>query len=57
MMSARLKAIGIESIVLDRNAQIGDNWANRYDSLKFHVPTSCCEMPYACMFSYRLLSS
>jgi len=30
----------------ERNANIGDNWALRYDSLKFHVPTSFCELPY-----------
>ncbi|KAL9114866.1 MAG: hypothetical protein Q9227_001109 [Pyrenula ochraceoflavens] len=47
MTAARLKALGVESVVLDRNAQVGDNWANRYDSLRFHVPTSNCEMPYA----------
>ncbi|KAI2778207.1 hypothetical protein F4815DRAFT_494773 [Daldinia loculata] len=47
MTAARLKALGVESVVIDRNAQIGDNWRNRYDCLKFHVPTSSCEMPYA----------
>ncbi|PVH93133.1 FAD/NAD(P)-binding domain-containing protein [Periconia macrospinosa] len=46
MTAAQLKAYGIESVVLDHNANIGDNWAKRYDSLKFHVPTSNCEMPY-----------
>jgi cation diffusion facilitator CzcD-associated flavoprotein CzcO len=46
MTAAQLKAYGVESVVLDRNAKIGDNWASRYDSLRFHVPTSNCEMPY-----------
>jgi cation diffusion facilitator CzcD-associated flavoprotein CzcO len=46
MTAAQLKAYGVECVVLDRNAKIGDNWASRYDSLRFHVPTSNCEMPY-----------
>ncbi|OTA99623.1 hypothetical protein M426DRAFT_27372 [Hypoxylon sp. CI-4A] len=45
-MAARLKALGVESVAIHRNAQIGDNWAHRYDCLKFHVPTSNYEMPY-----------
>ncbi|KAI0972390.1 hypothetical protein F4678DRAFT_471911 [Xylaria arbuscula] len=44
--AARLKALGVETILADRNNRIGDNWLQRYDSLKFHVPTSTCELPY-----------
>ncbi|KAI1774513.1 hypothetical protein F4818DRAFT_418120 [Hypoxylon cercidicola] len=47
MTAARLKALNVESVVIDRNAEIGDNWTHRYDCLKFHVPTANCEMPYA----------
>ncbi|KAK5630554.1 hypothetical protein RRF57_006269 [Xylaria bambusicola] len=46
MAAAGLKALGVDTIVADRNDQIGDNWAKRYDSVKIHVPTSNCEMPY-----------
>ncbi|KAI0805664.1 hypothetical protein GGR55DRAFT_680858 [Xylaria sp. FL0064] len=46
MTAARLKALGVESVVADRNDQLGDNWLQRYDSLRLHVPTSNCEMPY-----------
>ncbi|KAF1970017.1 FAD/NAD(P)-binding domain-containing protein [Bimuria novae-zelandiae CBS 107.79] len=46
MTAARLKAFGVENLVIDRNANISDSWAKRYDSLKFHVPISNCEMPY-----------
>ena len=42
MTAAQLKALGVESIVVDRNPHIGDNWAQRYDTLRFHVPTSSC---------------
>ncbi|KAK0383797.1 hypothetical protein NLU13_9708 [Sarocladium strictum] len=45
-LAARLKAVGVSYIMAEKNAKVGDNWALRYDSLKFHVPTSFCEMPY-----------
>ncbi|KAL2839732.1 hypothetical protein BJY01DRAFT_250332 [Aspergillus pseudoustus] len=47
-LSARLKALGVDSVMVDRNARPGDNWALRYDCLKFHIPTSFCELPYMC---------
>ncbi|KAI1348412.1 hypothetical protein F5Y01DRAFT_292573 [Xylaria sp. FL0043] len=47
MTAARLKALGVESVVAERNDRIGDNWLQRYDSLRLHVPTSNCEMPYS----------
>jgi thioredoxin reductase len=46
-LAARLKALGVSNIMADRNANIGDNWALRYDSLKFHVPTSYCGLPFS----------
>jgi cation diffusion facilitator CzcD-associated flavoprotein CzcO len=45
-LAARLKALGVDSILAERNTNVGDNWALRYDSLKFHLPTSSCELPY-----------
>ncbi|KAK4864839.1 hypothetical protein LT330_001462 [Penicillium expansum] len=45
-LAARLKALGIESVMAERNAQAGDNWALRYDCMHFHVPTSLCHLPY-----------
>lgn len=33
-------------MVIDRNAEVGENWGKRYDRLQFHVPTSNCEMPF-----------
>ncbi|KAG9569700.1 hypothetical protein KCU71_g2759, partial [Aureobasidium melanogenum] len=45
-LAARLKALGVSNVMADRNAHVGDNWALRYDSLKFHVPTPYCELPY-----------
>lgn len=47
MTAARLKALGVESIIIDQNAKVGENWSRRFDSLQFHVPTSNCEMPFS----------
>lgn len=33
-LSARLKALGVETIMIERNPQPGDNWKLRYDSMK-----------------------
>ncbi|KAI1050951.1 hypothetical protein LB505_013944 [Fusarium chuoi] len=45
-LAARLKTFGVESVMAERNSRVGDNWAKRYDCMKFHVPTSFCDMPY-----------
>ena len=45
-LAARLKALGVESVMAERNAQPGDNWALRYDCMRFHLPTSFCDLPY-----------
>ncbi|KAH7146126.1 hypothetical protein EDB81DRAFT_933973 [Dactylonectria macrodidyma] len=45
-LAGRLKALGVDSIMVDRNARVGDNWALRYDCMKFHIPTSFAELPY-----------
>ncbi|RAK95363.1 monooxygenase [Aspergillus ibericus CBS 121593] len=47
-LSARLKALGVETVMADRNARPGDNWALRYDCMRFHIPTAFCELPYMC---------
>lgn len=45
-LAARLKALGVDSIIGERNPRAGDNWGRRYDCMKFHVPTGLCELPY-----------
>ena len=35
-VAARLKHLGIESLIIDRNPHIGDNWRNRYHQLVLH---------------------
>lgn len=46
VLAARLKALGVESVMIDRNAEVGDNWNLRYDCMTFHIPTSGTELPY-----------
>ncbi|KAE8391181.1 FAD/NAD(P)-binding domain-containing protein [Aspergillus alliaceus] len=47
-LAARLKALGVESVMAERNPRPGDNWALRYDCMRFHIPTSFCDLPYMC---------
>ena len=35
-MAARLKQLGLETLIIDRNPRIGDNWRNRYHQLVLH---------------------
>ncbi|KAG6005656.1 hypothetical protein E4U21_007772 [Claviceps maximensis] len=44
--AVRLKALGINSLVIDRNDRVGDNWRNRYDQLVLHDPVWYDHMPY-----------
>lgn len=51
ILSARLKALGVDSLIIDRNRQDGDNWALRYDCLRFHISKANCETPYLRMYA------
>jgi cation diffusion facilitator CzcD-associated flavoprotein CzcO len=46
ILAARLKALNVDFIVVEKNANVGDNWALRYDYLKFHTGRGWAEMPY-----------
>lgn len=39
--AARLKLLGISSVLIEKNERVGDNWRNRYDVLCLHDPV--CE--------------
>ncbi|KAF8813451.1 hypothetical protein BYT27DRAFT_7180991 [Phlegmacium glaucopus] len=39
-IAARLKALDIPALVIERNGRIGDNWRNRYEALCLHDPVS-----------------
>jgi cation diffusion facilitator CzcD-associated flavoprotein CzcO len=45
-LAARLKIHGIDSLVVERNPRIGDNWRNRYHSLKLHNEVWANHLPY-----------
>ena len=45
-LAARLRQLGVPTIVLDRNARPGDSWRNRYKSLCLHDPVWYDHLPY-----------
>ena len=45
-IAARLTAIGIDTLVVDRVNRIGDNWRNRYHSLTLHNEAHVNHMPF-----------
>ncbi|KAG5953436.1 hypothetical protein E4U53_005547 [Claviceps sorghi] len=44
--AVRLKALGINALIVDRNQRVGDNWRNRYDQLVLHDPVWYDHLPY-----------
>lgn len=40
-----LKALELDTVVVERNKEIGDNWTNRYESLYLHTPHRFSEYP------------
>ena len=45
-IAARLKQQNIDTLIIDKNERIGDNWRNRYHSLKLHNQTHVNHLPY-----------
>ncbi|KAJ3574757.1 hypothetical protein NP233_g1540 [Leucocoprinus birnbaumii] len=46
VVAARLRALGVSVLVVEKNERIGDNWRNRYDALCLHDPVWYDHMPY-----------
>lgn len=44
--AGRLQALGISYIVLDKHAQIGDNWMTRYNSARLHTAREYNHLPF-----------
>lgn len=42
-LAARLKVLGVSTILVERQARVGDQWRNRYEALCLHDPV--CESP------------
>ncbi|KAF5368487.1 hypothetical protein D9758_002393 [Tetrapyrgos nigripes] len=45
-IAARLKALGVQSLVIDKNKRVGDNWRLRYETLKTHDTVWYNQTPY-----------
>ncbi|MDQ6433779.1 NAD(P)/FAD-dependent oxidoreductase [Mesorhizobium sp. LHD-90] len=45
-LGARLKQLGVPTVVLEKNARAGDSWRNRYRSLVLHDPVWYDHLPY-----------
>lgn len=45
-IAARLGALGVDTLIVDRNARIGDNWRKRYHSLTLHNEVFVNDLPY-----------
>ena len=45
-LAARLERLGIRTLVIDRFAQLGDNWRKRYANLQLHEPFFVDHFPY-----------
>lgn len=44
-VGGRLKALGVSYVILDSHAEIGDVWANRYESLRWHTSKEYGNLP------------
>jgi putative flavoprotein involved in K+ transport len=45
-LGARLRRLGVPTIIIDKNAKPGDSWRNRYKSLCLHDPVWYDHLPY-----------
>ncbi|QPF84140.1 NAD(P)/FAD-dependent oxidoreductase [Bradyrhizobium genosp. L] len=45
-IAARLKQLNIDTLIVDREARIGDNWRKRYHALTLHNQVQVNHMPY-----------
>ncbi|MBM3368188.1 MAG: NAD(P)/FAD-dependent oxidoreductase [Betaproteobacteria bacterium] len=45
-IAARLRQLGVEALVVDRNPRVGDNWRRRYHALTLHNQVQVNHLPY-----------
>jgi len=45
-VAARLVRLGVDTLVVDKHARVGDNWRKRYHSLALHNHTDVNHLPY-----------
>lgn len=46
MIAARLKAMGVRILMVDRVTRVGDNWRERYHTLQLHNELCTVDFPY-----------
>jgi len=46
MLGARLRQLGVPTLIIEKNARAGDSWRNRYRSLVLHDPVWYDHLPY-----------
>jgi putative flavoprotein involved in K+ transport len=44
--AARLAAVGVDAMIVDREDRVGDNWRNRYARLRLHTETPVNHLPF-----------
>lgn len=45
-VAARLKMLGVPTLIVERDARVGDSWRKRYHSLVLHDPVYTNHLPY-----------
>lgn len=45
-LAAELTSMGVDTLVLERHARVGDNWRSRYRSLVLHDPVHSNHLPF-----------
>jgi putative flavoprotein involved in K+ transport len=45
-IAARLGQLGVDTLVIEQNPRVGDNWRNRYESLVLHDPVWADHLPF-----------
>ncbi len=45
-VAARLGQLGVDTLIIDREARVGDNWRHRYHSLTLHNEVHVNHLPY-----------
>jgi cation diffusion facilitator CzcD-associated flavoprotein CzcO len=41
-----LKALGVNAVILEKNSRVGQNWTDRYESVKIHTSRSVGQLPF-----------
>ncbi|HEV2037971.1 MAG TPA: NAD(P)/FAD-dependent oxidoreductase, partial [Candidatus Eremiobacteraceae bacterium] len=45
-IAARLRQLNVDTLIVDRNKRVGDNWRNRYHALTLHNQVQVNHLPY-----------